>query len=133
MFAFPVQDVVGVDIADHGVGIVHDLTEPLNLGRTFDIVLCLETGEHLPAEAADTLADSITEHVARGGFIVFSAAVPGQEGTGHINCQPHEYWHTKFAGRGFEMHDCIRPRIAQDARVSPWYRDNIFVYAGKQL
>jgi SAM-dependent methyltransferase len=117
-------------VDSHGVDIAlyypTDLTEPLHLGRTFDLVLCLETGEHLPEWAADTLVDSIVRHV--GHAAVFGAAVPGQHGTGHINCQPHEYWHGKFAARGFEMFDAIRPLIANDARVSPWYRNNMFLY-----
>ena len=60
--------------------------------------------------------------------VLFSAAVPGQIGLHHVNCQPHEYWHEKFAQHGLEMTDPIRPLIAHDHRVSPWYRNNTFVY-----
>jgi SAM-dependent methyltransferase len=118
----------GVDLAapDATEFLRTDLTQPLHLGRTFDLVLCLEVGEHLPEEAADTLVDNIVRHA---GDVVFGAAVPGQEGKGHINCQPHEYWHEKFATRGYAMGDEIRPLIANDARVSPWYRNNMFLYA----
>jgi SAM-dependent methyltransferase len=120
-------DVYGVDIAAplgrwfRG----WDLTRPLHLERFFDLVLCVEVGEHLPEASADTLVDTIVRHA---GDIVFGAAVPGQEGVGHINCQPHEYWHAKFAERGYEMRDAIRPLIANDHRVSPWYRNNMFLY-----
>lgn len=121
------KDLHGVDIAaPFRLGFTHhDLTQPLELNRYFDLVLCLETGEHLPEEASDTLVDTLVRHA---GDIVFSAAVPGQEGAGHINCQPHEYWHAKFAARGFEMYDVIRPRIKDNPNVSPWYRDNMFLY-----
>jgi SAM-dependent methyltransferase len=124
--AFPVTDVWGVDIAapDREGLLQRDLTEPLELGRTFDLVLCLEVGEHLPEEAADTLVVSLMSH---GDNIVFGAAVPGQEGVGHINCQPHEYWHRKFAAVGYTMHDIIRPLI-DHPHVSPWYRNNMFLY-----
>lgn len=115
----------GVDIAAPDHLTRHDLIEPLFLGRTFDLVLCLETGEHLPESAADTLVDSCAWH---SDTVVFSAAVPGQEGKGHINCQPHEYWHEKFAARGYEMWDPFRPLLAGDHRVSSWYRDNLFLY-----
>lgn len=117
---------VGVDIsAPEGEGFRrHDLTEPLDLGWDYDMVLCLETGEHLPESAADTLVDSCVSH---SDTIVFSAAVVGQEGIGHINCQPHEYWHEKFNALGYHDFDEIRPLIQHPA-VSPWYRDNIFVY-----
>jgi SAM-dependent methyltransferase len=126
MDAFHLEDVYGVDITTEGPGGYHDLTTPLDLGRQFDLVLCVEVGEHLPNTAADTLVDSIVRHA--NDNIVFGAAVVGQAGTGHINCQPHNYWHAKFAVRGFEMFDVIRPLIAHMDAVSPWYRNNTFLY-----
>jgi len=118
---------LGVDIAapDGEDFIRVDLTQRLALGRVFDLALCLEVGEHLPETAADTLIDTLATH---SDTVVFSAAVPGQEGTGHINCQPHEYWHEKFAERGYATQDVIRPLIAGDWRVSAWYRNNVFLY-----
>ena len=120
-----VEETYGVDISAPEWLTRHDLTEPLDLGRDFDLVLCLETGEHLPEESADTLVDSCVHHAPS---VVFSAAVVGQEGIGHINCQPHEYWHEKFAQRGYEMFDPFRPQLARDSRVSPWYKNNLFLY-----
>ncbi len=124
--AFPIDDKLGVDIAaPEGEKFkAVDLRHPLKLGRTFDLVLCLEVGEHLPAEAAEQLVESCVRH---SNTVVFSAAVPGQEGKGHINCQPHEYWHAYFSLFEFEFLDSIRPLI-QDGRVSTWYRDNTFLY-----
>src|SRR5574338_1638305 len=118
-------DAVGADIAGPEGCIRHDLTEPLYLDRDFDLVLCLETGEHLPESAADTLVDSCVRHAPS---VVFSAAVPGQEGTGHINCQPHEYWHEKFSARGYEMFDPFPPVLAKEPDVKPWYANNMFLY-----
>ena len=121
-----VEDVIGVDIypPDLMWFMRRDLTEPLHLKRWFDLVLCLEVGEHLPADTADTLVDSLVRH---GDRVVFSAAVPGQEGKGHINCQPHDYWHAKFEERGYRTLDTLRP-LLQDHRVSAWYRNNMFLY-----
>ena len=133
--AFDIEDSVGVDIAaEHSdfvfpegvVCDVHDLTEPLYLGRAFDLVICLEVAEHLPESAADTLVDTIARHAIDA--VLFSAAVPGQEGLHHVNCQPHEYWHEKFEQRGFVTTDPIRPLIVHNPYISPWYRNNIFVY-----
>jgi SAM-dependent methyltransferase len=126
--AFAIEDSFGVDIAAiEGYGYIrHDLTVPLALGRGFDLVVSLETAEHLPESAADTYAESIALHA--DDAVLFSAAVPGQEGLHHVNCQPHEYWHEKFAGLGLEVTDPIRPLIAHNHYVSPWYRNNIFVY-----
>ncbi len=126
--AFGVDDFVGVDIAapEREGFIRHDLTTKLDLGRTFDLVISLETAEHLPEEAADTYVESIVRHTDEA--VLFSAALPGQEGLHHVNCQPHEYWHWKFHQHGLEMTDPIRPRISEDMRVSWWYRNNLFLY-----
>ena len=104
----------------------HDLTTPLDLGRTFDLVISLETAEHLPESAADTYVENIVIHAADA--VLFSGAVPGQEGLNHVNCQPHEYWHEKFEAHGFETTDTIRPLIPLTRYVSQWYRENLFVY-----
>jgi SAM-dependent methyltransferase len=125
--AFGLDDMQGIDIAAPVPWLQLDLTVPLYLHRTFDLVLCLETAEHLPPDAAETIVNSCVRHT---NTVVFSAAVPGQEGKGHINCQPHEYWHACFDIRGYEMLDCVRPYI-KHPDVSPWYRDNIFAYVAR--
>src|SRR5262249_55787935 len=64
----------------------HILTRDLELGfelnRSFDLVISIEVGEHLSAEAAEIFIASLVNH---GDFILFSAAIPFQPGTGHIN------------------------------------------------
>ena len=66
-----------------------------------DLALCIETAEHLPPDRADYLVDLLTT-TAR--VVFFSAAQPGQGGTGHINEQPREWWLEKFRARGFDLH-----------------------------
>ena len=58
-----------------------DLTQPLRLDEHFDLVVSLEVGEHLPADAADTFIDSL---VALGPVILFSAAVQAKEESGTL-------------------------------------------------
>ncbi len=77
----------------------HDLTTKLDLGRQFDLVLCLEVAEHLPPGHDAALLDSIARH-ARGA-ILFSAAEPGQPGHGHINCRPLADWLAAWRARGW--------------------------------
>ena len=125
--AFGIEDSFGVDIAapEREGFLRHDLTTRLDLDRKFDLAISLETAEHLPKEAAQTYVASIARHT---NTVLFSAAVPGQEGLHHVNCQPHEYWHERFYILGFDVADPIRPLIAHNPYVSPWYRNNIFVY-----
>jgi SAM-dependent methyltransferase len=92
---------------------------------SFDLVLCLEVAEHLPAERAESL---ITELCAAGKVVVFSGAVPGQGGTGHISERWQSEWAALFAAQGYTCLDLIRPAVWDDAGVEPWYRQNTLVY-----
>ncbi len=92
--------------------LIHDLREPLDMARTFDLVVCIEVAEHLPESAADILCDTIVGHMGR--YLLFTAAPPGQGGNGHINCQPPGYWKQKFGDRGlgYRKNPVKRLRVA---------------------
>ena len=105
-----------------------DLTKPQDLGRRFDLAQSLEVGEHLPEGAAQTLVASMCAHADR---IVFSAAVRGQGGEFHVNEQPLSFWQDLFAAHGYAAFDCIRPALAVNRAVEPWYRYNAVFYANR--
>jgi len=102
----------------------HDLTQPLNLHRSFDVVLCLEVGEHLPPQCAPTLVQTLTRHA---DTIVFSAACPRQSGQHHVNCQWPEYWQELFNQCGYMGGDSLRWKLWEVEEIEPWYRQNIFL------
>jgi len=104
----------------------HDLRAPLDLGRRFDLVTSFEVAEHLPEELADRFVDSLVRH---GDVVVFSAAIPGQGGVGHVNEQWQTHWERKFADRGLEAHDDLRWKVWEDPRVEFWYAQNTVLYA----
>jgi SAM-dependent methyltransferase len=97
--------------------------------RRYDLALCIEVAEHLPAASAGVLIDSL---VAAAPVVAFAAAIPGQGGIGHINEQWPSYWRELFATRGYLQHDVIRGHIWDDTRVRPWYRQNLFLYAEQE-
>ena len=66
------------------------------------LVLCLEVAEHIDSSLSDDTAASVAGAVEPGGMLIWSAAHPGQGGTGHINCQPKSYWHSKLKEAGLE-------------------------------
>lgn len=109
---------------------VHDLGMPFRLGRRFELIVCLEVAEHLPAAAAETLLDSLAAH---GDQIVFSAAVPGQGGFRHINEQWQEYWIERFRQRGFVAYDVLRAALWHHPDVPYYYAQNILVYSRRPL
>lgn len=123
----------GFDICASGENLVQaDLCEPLPWGRPADLVLCWEVAEHLPPEAADTLADTLVKLTVLGGRLVFTAAVPGQTGAGHINEQPHSYWREKLEQRGLryfaEESDKLRTAWRASAGRCQWYPKNVQVF-----
>ena len=102
-----------------------DLTKGLDLGRRFDLAMSLEVAEHLPDSAAEGFVASL---VALSDVVLFSAAVPQQLGTDHINLQWPRYWYDRFAPHGYEAVDCLRRPLWDDEQVAWWYRQNILIY-----
>jgi cyclopropane fatty-acyl-phospholipid synthase-like methyltransferase len=116
-----------------------DLTKPCPSLRAiaefapagFDLVLCWETAEHLPASAADQLVETIVQHTAPRGLVLFTAAPPGQGGTGHVNEQPPAYWSDKFVAAGFcpVHHHPLRATWEAVSGWCWWYPANLQVFA----
>jgi SAM-dependent methyltransferase len=102
-----------------------DLTAPLGIDREFDLVVSLEVGEHLPPEAASTFVRSLS---SLGKVVLFSAAIPYQGGTNHLNEQWPSYWVERFSECGFVMVDCIRGRVWDNPDVKWFYAQNIFMF-----
>jgi SAM-dependent methyltransferase len=105
-----------------------DLTRPLTLGREFDLAVSLEVAEHLPGSAAGTIVESLTRLAPA---VLFSAAIPGQGGTGHLNEQWPDYWARLFADHGFGPVDALRPRIWHEEHVEFWYAQNTMLYVAE--
>jgi SAM-dependent methyltransferase len=106
-----------------------DLSRPMRLQRTFDLALSLEVAEHLPAGSAAAFVESLGE---LSPVVVFSAAIPLQGGTGHVNERWQTYWAGLFADRGFDAVDALRPIVWDDQRIEWWYRQNTIVYVKRQ-
>lgn len=94
-------------------------------GPRVDLAISLEVAEHLtPARAPSFIADL----VALAPAILFSAAIPGQGGVGHLNEQWQSYWANLFAAHGYQPHDLLRPQIWTDEAIPAWYRQNAVLY-----
>jgi SAM-dependent methyltransferase len=104
----------------------HDLGLPLDFGRRYDLAMSLEVAEHLPDGRADLFVDNLCHH---SDVVMFSAAIPGQGGTNHINEQWPSYWAAKFAARGYRVIDALRSAIWDDPTVEHWYRQNLLFFA----
>jgi SAM-dependent methyltransferase len=105
---------------------VVDLSAPFNLPRTFDLAVSLEVAEHLPASAAEGFVHSLTRLAP---VVLFSAAIPFQDGTHHVNEQWPNYWVRLFESHDYLPIDCIRPRTWTNADVESWYAQNTLLFA----
>lgn len=77
----------------------------------WECVLCFEVAEHIESQYSGELIERICK-LSNGNRILFSAAPPGQDGTGHINCQPKEYWIELFAKYGRKPLESTTEHIA---------------------
>lgn len=102
-----------------------DLREPLTLDRSYDLALSVEVAEHLPPEAGPALVKQLT---SAAPAVLFSAAVPGQMGPGHINERWQSYWAGHFASDGYYPVDEIRAAIWTLDEIPFWYRQNVLLY-----
>lgn len=129
-----VETVVGVDgpyvqpeqlLFPPAQFLAQDLTQPVELPATFpqqfDVAISMEVGEHLPDAASRTLVRSL---VQRAPVVLFSAAIPHQGGTDHINEQWQRYWAQRFADEGYATIDRFRAPLWEDPRVAYYYVQN---------
>lgn len=107
-----------------------DLRKNIDLGKKFDLCICLEVAEHLPANSSDTLIESLVRH---SDSILFSAAIPGQGGQNHVNEQWASYWVGKFGKHGFKVYDPIRYQIWDNSTIEPWYKQNLLLFSKSEL
>jgi hypothetical protein len=90
--------------------------------------MSIEVAEHLPAANAESFVDSL---VRLGDIILFSAAIPFQGGTNHLNEQWQTYWAEHFKKKGYIAIDCIRNKIwnVDVSKVKRIYAQNMLLYA----
>lgn len=90
-----------------------------------DLIICLEVAEHLTEKAGRNLVKEIaksTDHV------LWSAAIPGQGGHGHINEQWSNYWIHQFNELGFTA-EPIGLEFWGNEKVEPWYQQNLLWFS----
>ena len=127
-------DVLGVDGAHVPQHLLHvpaarfqaaDLLTLADVGRRFDVSVSLEFAEHLPLSRAAGFVDLL---VRAAPVVLFSAAIPGQGGLGHVNEQRQSWWAALFARHGYVPVDCIRPAMWGLADAPWYYAQNALVY-----
>ena len=122
----------------------HDLTTPLrtfeDYRQTFDLITCLEVAEHLPLDAHETLVHTIAKHLRAkpnmddpSGYVLFSAAPPGQHGEHHIGNRSAVEWRSMFYEVGLSYRDDYTRQLAclfgwVTGPASHWLAANLMVF-----
>lgn len=92
----------------------------------FDVAVCLEVAEHVPAAHAPELVAWLCRLAP---VVVFSAAIPGQGGVGHVNEQWPAYWVDLFQSNGYEGTGQARWPLWDEDLLAAWYRQNLLIFA----
>jgi SAM-dependent methyltransferase len=113
-------DAYGVDVSEYAIDHVDpsirefvwrsSLTEPLS--RRYDLVVCVEVIEHLPADEAEAAIDNLCASADR--ILISSSPHDYGEAT-HVNVKQPEEWATLFARRGF-----LRAPEVDASFLTPW-------------
>lgn len=102
-----------------------DFTGDFKVTERADLAVSLEVAEHLDQIHVEKFISILTQ---TADLILFSAAIPFQGGTHHVNEQWPEYWAAIFSKYGFVPADYIRPLIWNDNKVEFWFAQNILIY-----
>lgn len=104
----------------------YDLSKSIEMKKKYDLAISLEVAEHLPKSSSQVFVDSLCAH---SDTVLFSAAIPRQGGTNHVNEEYPSYWAALFKTNGYLPIDCLRHRIWKDDNIKAFYRQNILIYA----
>ena len=102
-----------------------DFESAFTVGRTADLVVSLEVAEHIEEKVADAFVQAL---VAVAPVVLFSAAIPFQGGTSHVNEQWPAYWAAKFKAHGYVPVDAVRRHVWERDDVSFFYAQNILIF-----
>ena len=132
-----VDEILKYNVTAIGIEVSDQIQKPyvrnkslFDMTETADVVMCLEVAEHIPENKADDIVQKIVSATER--ILIWSAAIPGQSGVGHINCQPKEYWREKFVQQGLEYDDeCTqncRQYISEHPPYMGWFLNNVQIF-----
>jgi SAM-dependent methyltransferase len=111
-----------------------NMTPPATMDGPFDLAYCFEVAEHLPELLGLRLVDFLC---MLAPIVIFSAATPGQGGTGHINEREPDYWIGQFTARGFvhcpELTEALAMQLQRCVLRSRWLISNVRVFVNTQI
>jgi 2-polyprenyl-3-methyl-5-hydroxy-6-metoxy-1,4-benzoquinol methylase len=123
---------IGIDSDERADGATGVKREDLFVSsRSAELVLCLEVAEHIEPERSEELVVKMFSFVRPGGFLIWSAAHPGQGGVGHINCQAKEYWEELLTAVGFARCENLETKMLDFIKSGyhmGWFAQNAMLF-----
>ena len=92
----------------------------------YDLAISIEVAEHLHNNCSFDFIKTLTSY---SDVILFSAAIPYQEGEHHINCQPPQFWVDIFKKYGYDCYDFRNDLMNMWEKINPCYSQNILLFA----
>lgn len=113
-------DAGGFDISDYAIGQAHERVRPwvrvgsvtTELDGRYDLIVCIEVLEHVPAAEADAAIANFCRHA---DDILFSSSSTDYGEATHVNVRPPEAWAEAFARHGF-----LRDVEFDASFITPW-------------
>lgn len=118
------------ELLTNGIGKVLDLSNKAKLGKSYDCVLSLEVGEHIPQEFEEIFIDNICTHSHKK--LILSWAIPDQIGDGHVNCKENDYIIEQISNRGFILNKKETEQL-RNVSTLPWFKNTIMVFDKKKI
>lgn len=99
-------DAEGIDVSDYAIQQAHESVRQHcrvgsiagELPRRYDLIVCIEVTEHMPADQAEAAIANLCRHT---DDILFSSSPTDYGEATHVNVRPPEYWAELFARHGF--------------------------------
>ena len=92
----------------------------------YDLAISVEVAEHLHNNCSVHFVETLTSY---SDVVLFSAAIPYQEGEHHINCNPPQFWVDIFKKYGYDCYDFRNDLMNMWEKVNPCYSQNILLFA----
>lgn len=115
---------------------LHDQIEIMDLTLPHDLpvrgsVISLEVIEHIDKQYEQIFLDTVTRHCS--GDLIFSWALTGQPGIGHVNCVDQSYAIDQIVKRGFKFlpgtTQQFRKHIDENCN---WFERTLLIFHRKQ-
>ena len=102
-----------------------DLSKIRYVEIDYDLVICLEVGEHIPKKHEQKFLDNVARFASKD--LILSWAIPGQGGRGHYNERPNDYIIKEMAKRDLAFNK-VKSELLRKDTIYKWFRNTIMVF-----